>query len=106
VAQPPSTPVPLTAVYDTATLTLTVTFDQALVAKTLGGGGPWTIIAAGFGRSVLSKTMAGTTATIVTDAGTPAIDPDNVIYTPPPNNIQSLATGANAAPFSIVPTIV
>jgi len=102
----PSAPVPLSAVYTTATLTLVVTFDQALIAKALGGGGPWVIRTSNLARPVLSKTFSGNTATIVTGAGIPDPGPNIVIYSPPPNNVESLANGTPATGFSLTPTVI
>jgi len=55
----------------------------------------------------VSKTITGTTATIVCNpGGVPDPGPNLINYNPPPNNIESLVGTLPAAAFSLTPTIV
>lgn len=92
--------------FTTSTLTLVVTFDQQLVPKALGAGGPWTIRTSNMARGVLTKTMSGATATLTCSAGIPDAGPDLVDYHPPPNNIEGLVGTLPAAAFDLTPTVI
>jgi len=58
-------------------------------------------------KTFVSKTFAGTTATIVCNpGGPPDPGPNTIIYTPPPDNVEGLNGTLPAAAFNITPTII
>jgi hypothetical protein len=99
-------PVALAAVFELAQQRVTITFDRCLEDRVFVNLNAWFVRALGNEHDVVSGSSTSSRVTLGT--GNLQFDPglDEVAYTPPPNNVRSLADGAFAPPFVLPLTVV
>ncbi len=101
---PSGPPIPIAATYEVAGDTWTVTFDQPLKAATLDITN-WLLRINNFTVTTLTAVVSGSQVLGTASKVGGAVQPNDVEYAPPPDNVQSILS-VPAVAFSEFPFVV